>query len=197
MDALKVQGGRLWEWFRKRSESPHAKMWLVVLSFFEPIFSPIMPETLMVPMLLANGKHWKLYATVVVVFTTLGCAIGYFIGSFFFEIIGAKLLAFYHLTDVFEDAKAIMAAHAFLTMFWISFTPLPDKVFVLAAGFLAVPFIPYLLGCLIGRALRVFLIAYLINRYGEGVLGVVRRYFAILTVVAIVVLLVLFVGILR
>lgn len=192
MEAIKAQGCRLWEWFRARAHGPHAKAWLVVLSIFEPIFSPIVPETLMVPMLLAGAKNWKLYASIVVFFTTIGCAIGYLIGAFFFDALGARLLSLYSLNEVFAEAQRLMTVHAFSTMFWISFTPLPDKVFVLASGFLAIPFMPFILGSLVGRALRVYLIAYLIHRYGESVLGIVRRYFLILTVVAIAILTLLF-----
>lgn len=197
MNFLRSRGVVLWGWFRERAHGPHARGWLVSLSLFEPIFSPLMPETLMVPMILAGGGKWKLYATAVVVFTTVGCGIGYLIGALFFDAIGLRLLEFYNLTNFFGEAKRLMTIHAFATMFWISFTPLPDKVFVLAGGFLAVPFAPFILGCLVGRALRVYLIAYIAHRYGEQALALTRRYFAALAVVAIIILAALFIGLVR
>lgn len=187
-DFVRTHGGRLWEWFHRRADGPHALLWLIILSVLEPVISPIVPETLMVPMVLARKERWKAFAAILIGFTTMGCIIGYLIGDLFFELLGRYLLSWGSGEEVFMKAQLLMSAHAFLTMFWISFTPLPDKVFVLAAGFLSAPFLPFLLGSLVGRALRVALIAYAAARYGEQAIALIRRYFGFLTIVAVAII---------
>lgn len=177
-----------WEWFKARAEGPHALLWLLVLSLLEPIVSPIMPETLMIPIVLAGTKRWKFYAIVTAATTTIGCAIGYFIGAFLFGIVGAYLIELYNLGVYFLEAQRLMGEHSFSTMFWVSFTPLPDKVFVLAAGFLSAPFWGFLLGSLLGRMGRTLLLAYLAHRYGEAAITFVRRYFIWLAVLAAIII---------
>lgn len=197
MEFIRIHGGRLWEWFRARAHGPHALFWLIVLSVLEPVFSPIIPETLMVPMVLAHREGWKTYAAIVVGFTAAGSIIGYLIGGLFFNTLGSYLLSLQHAGAIFERAQALMSAHAFLTMFWVAFTPLPDKAFVLAAGFLSSPFAPFLLGFIIGRAGRVFLLAYVLHRYGTQAMALMRRYFAALAVVALLIIAALFVSLFR
>lgn len=185
---LEIWWTRQWEWFKERAHGPHALFWLIVLSVVEPIFSPIMPETLMVPIVLAGTPRWKFYATITAIFATIGVALGYFIGLFLFGAVGASLIDFYHLGYYFGEAQRLMGAHAFSTMFWVSFTPLPDKVFVLAAGFLSAPFGWFLLGSFLGRISRTLLLAYLVHKYGEAALVFIRRYFLWLAVLAAVII---------
>jgi uncharacterized membrane protein YdjX (TVP38/TMEM64 family) len=53
----------------------------------------------------------------------------------------------------------------------------PEKVFVLAAGFLGAPFLPFILGFAIGRVARLALTIYLTHRFGMRVLKVIQEYF--------------------
>lgn len=182
---------RTWDWFKVRAHGKHALWWLILLSVTEPIFSFIVPETLLVAILLAGSKRWRFYAFVTSVASAVGSIIGYVIGAYLFEVFGRALIAFYGLEGYFMKAQAIMEEHIFITMFSASFTPLPDKVFVLAAGFFGASFIPYLLGFVVGRTLRFYLVAYLVHRFGAKVLALIERYVWLVSALALAVLCIL------
>lgn len=177
---------RSWGWFKERAHGKHATFWLCVLAFLEPFVSPIVPETLLVAMLIAGSARWRYFAAITSLASIAGGATGYIIGFYLFHTVGQGLLSLYGLEGAFAEAARVMSIHAFSSMFWVSFTPIPDKVFVLAAGFLAIPFLPYILGYICGRTLRFFVVAYLVQRYGERVLALLNRYFFLLALVAAV-----------
>lgn len=183
---------RSWGWFKERAHGKHAIFWLCFLAFTEAIVSPIVPETLMVAMLLAGSARWRFYAFITSVSSVAGGIAGYFIGLSLFQAVGEKLIAFYGFEEAFARAGELMSAHAFSSMFWVTFTPIPDKIFVLAAGFLSVSFLPYVLGYISGRVLRFYIVAYLVHRYGERVLSLINRYFALLALIAAVLIIAVF-----
>ncbi len=169
---------RSWAWFDARAHGPHGIFWLSLLSFLEPIVSPIVPETLMVAMLLSRPEHWKRYALITAFFSFLGGVCGFWLGWFLFTGIGDWVLSFYGLEAWFARAQELFAGNVFVVMLLITFTPIPDKVFVLMAGFLRVPFLQYAAGFLAGRTLRFFIVAYVTHRFGGKVIELVNRYFA-------------------
>lgn len=181
---IKGARDRSWAWFKERAHGKHALFWLCVLAFSEAFISPIVPETLLVAMLLAGSERWRYFAAITSLASIAGGIAGYFIGLFLFQTVGQGLISFYGLEEGFAEAARIMSIHAFTSMFWVSFTPIPDKVFVLAAGFLAIPFIPYIFGYIFGRTLRFFLVAYLVHCYGMRVLALINRYFGWLALIA-------------
>ncbi len=177
-----------WAWFSARAHGPHALFWLVILCLTEPIFSPIVPETLLVAMLLAGSVRWKFYAGLTSIASTVGGIAGYFVGALLFSSIGAYLIDLYNLQHAFTEAGRLLGEHIFITMFLVSFTPLPDKVFILAAGFLGAAFFPFAGGYIIGRTLRYYLVSYLVHRYGAAVLAIVNRYIAPIALVSAVII---------
>lgn len=193
LERITLARDRSWQWFRERAHGPHALFWLCFLAFAEAIFSPIIPETLMVAMLLAGSARWRFYAAVTSLASIAGGIVGYGIGFFLFQSVGASLVSFFGGEQAFAEAERLMSLHAFTTMFWVSFTPVPDKIFVLASGFLGVAFVPYVLGYIFGRTLRFYLVAYLVHRYGSRIVAVINRYFNLLAVLAVILLLALFV----
>lgn len=190
IDSLK---SRSWAWFDARAHGPHAIFWLALLAFLEPIISPVVPETLMVAMLLSKGEHWKRYALITSAFSFFGGVCGYWVGWFLFRGLGDWVLSFYGLEAWFARAQEMFAGNVFLVMLLVSFTLIPDKVFVVLGGFLRVPLLPFSLGFLIGRTFRFFTVAYLTHRYGARIISLVNRYFTAfaLIVFAITALLVL------
>jgi membrane protein DedA with SNARE-associated domain len=74
------------------------------------------------------------------------------------------------------------------------FTPIPYKVFTIAAGFFSMSFVPFLVASAVSRSLRFFVVAGLIGllyrRYGRRIQEFIDKYFNLLAI-AFVVLLVL------
>jgi membrane protein YqaA with SNARE-associated domain len=63
------------------------------------------------------------------------------------------------------------------------FTPIPYKVFTIAAGAFKINFPVFVLASIAGRAGRFFLVAALIYRFGPSVKDFIERYFNLLTFV--------------
>ena len=68
------------------------------------------------------------------------------------------------------------------------FTPIPYKVVTIAAGAFTIPLLPFIVISLVSRGARFFLVAGLIRLFGPPVKAFIDRYFNILTVVFVVVL---------
>lgn len=166
-----------WAWFAARAHSKHAIFWLCLLSYLEPFISPIVPEALMTAMILAHREKWKFYAVLTTIFTFLGGITGYLIGYFLFQGFGEALLTITGSGEVHEVSQMIVGGNIFLIMFFIAFTLLPDKPFTYLAGFLGVSFFLYTAGLLVGRTMRILLVAYFSYRFGPQILTAVNKYF--------------------
>ena len=165
-----------WEWFVLHAQRPHALGWLALVAFTDAVFSPLPPEVFLVALTLARPARARVYLVVATLFSMLGAVAGYFVAGFLFHQFGEPLLAFYHLESAFVTSKHLIMGHVFWAMMIASFTPIPDKVFIYAGGFLGVHLAPFIPGYFVGRPVRMALVVYLTGRYGERVLEVVRRY---------------------
>jgi membrane protein YqaA with SNARE-associated domain len=168
---------RVWTWFTAHARSRHALLWLGLVAFADAIFFPIAPEVFLVALVLAHKERAKTYLAVAAASSAAGAVAGYFIAAFIFKEFGAPILEFYHLEHAFEVARHTIGAHVFWAMAAASFTPIPDKVFIYAGGFLAAPFLPFVVGYVLGRTARMTLFVFLTEAYGRAVLGLMARYF--------------------
>lgn len=171
-----IRGDRLWQWFARHAESRYAYWWLALIAFTDAIFFPIAPEVFIVALVIAHPRRWKQYTGVAIVSSALGSIVGYLVAWFLFRQFGEYVLSFYGLGSAFLTAQMLVHAHVFWMMLFASFTPIPDKVFIYASGFLGVQFLPFFTGYVIGRGLRMGLIAFFTQRYGKHVLDLMKRY---------------------
>jgi membrane protein YqaA with SNARE-associated domain len=178
-----------WQWFTRHAHRPHALVWLAVLAFSDAIFFPIAPEVFLVALVLAQPTHWKRFLPVAIISSMLGAAAGYCIALFLFHTFGAPILQFYGLAHAFTIARHFIRGHVFVAMALASFTPLPDKVFIYAGGFLGVPFLPFIAGYLLGRGIRMALVAYLTGRFGKHILDLINRYLRVVACIILALLL--------
>jgi membrane protein YqaA with SNARE-associated domain len=166
-----------WERFTELAQGPHGLFWLAACAVADPVFFPIAPEIYVTALMLAHPKRWRTYFLVSITFSVIGASLGYFIGAFLFHQFGMPLLQFYHLGGAFMHAQHLLAGHAFFGMILVAFQLIPEKVFVLAGGFLGLPFVPFILGFAVGRIIRLAATIYLTHRYGMRVLSVIKKYF--------------------
>lgn len=170
-----------WEWFVGRAHGIYAKAWLAVLSFTESCIFIIPPDPLLAAIVLAGagterGSLWLYYGLFTATASIVGAVFGYILGAFFFDIIGAPLVAFYGWEAELQTAQELFNRDALIVMATAAFTPIPFKVFVLAAGFLKVNPVLFLLGSVAGRSARYLAIAYGVHRFGWETLAFMRRY---------------------
>ena len=176
---------RIYHWVLSWAEHPHASWALFLIAFAEASFFPIPPDVLLIAMAMGAPHLALRFAMVCTAGSVLGGMAGYALGfglwqtvdQFFYDYIpGFSPEAFTMMASKFAD-------NTFLAIFTAGFTPIPYKVFTIAAGAALIPFGLFLLGSVTSRALRFLLVAGLIYWLGPTVKNWIDRYFNILTVV--------------
>jgi membrane protein YqaA with SNARE-associated domain len=154
----------------KLASSKFADYSLATVSFIESSFFPIPPDIMIVPMVVASKKYFKIFL-IATLFSALGALLGYFIGSFFFNELGVKVFEFYGYNNTnFLKDKFQTDAGSFswiLILFTAAFTPLPFKLVTIFSGFIEFNLILFFFTCLFARGLRFFIVAYLSFKFGS------------------------------
>ncbi|GAB4360824.1 MAG: YqaA family protein [Methylohalobius crimeensis] len=144
----------------------YAGWYLFALSFTESAFSPVPPDIMLAPMTLARpGRAWRL-ATLTTFASVLGGVFGYAIGFFFFAVV-APWLQQWGYWEAYLTAQQWFGRWGFWAILLAGFSPIPYKIFTIAAGTLAMNPLLFLLASFIGRGGRFFLLAGLIAWGGE------------------------------
>ena len=178
---------RVIEWSRHR----HAERYLAALSFAESSFFPIPVDVMLAPMCLARlDKAWR-FAFIATVFSVLGGIAGYAIGWGAFEWI-QPWLAESKYWGAYETSRDWLAKYGFWVIFVAGFSPIPYKVFTIAAGVAALNLPAFFIGSMIGRGARFFLVAGLLVWGGEQLEAKLRQYverigWAVVALVAILI----------
>lgn len=152
-----------------------APAWLAALSASESIFFPIPPDVMLAPMTLAQPRHGLRYATICTIASVFGGLVGYLLGMFAFELIEPVL----HRTgrwEAFQGVQELFVTWGFWIVLLAGFSPIPYKVFTIASGVMGVPWLVFLLGSVVGRGGRFFLVAGLIMLGGPAMERTLRRH---------------------
>ncbi|MCB1756369.1 MAG: DedA family protein [Gammaproteobacteria bacterium] len=167
---------RLYEMVLRWADHPLATRYLAGLSVIESAFAPVPPpDVMLIPMTLKQPHKGMSLALWTTVFSVIGGLIGYLIGYFAFEIFQPYL----HEMGYWEKFQIVVEwfkKWGFSIVFIAGFSPLPYKLFTIAAGTLKLSLIPFLLASVIGRGSRFFLVAILVMKFGPSVEPVIRKY---------------------
>lgn len=163
---------RVMAWSRHR----HAPWYLAGLSFAESSFFPIPPDVLLAPMSLASPKRAWWLAALTTVASVVGGLAGYAIGVFAFDLIQPLVGEGGRYHDAFSHAKDWFSEWGAWAVFVAGFSPIPYKVFTIAAGVLSMALLPFTLASLIGRGGRFFLVAALMAWGGARMEATLRTY---------------------
>ena len=159
----------------KWSRHPHAERYLAGVSFAESSFFPIPPDVLLAPMALARPERWWRLAAITTVTSVLGGLFGYLIGYVAIEAV-TPVLHRVGYWQHFETAHDWFERYGFWAIFVAGFTPIPYKVFTIAAGAAHMGLLPFTLGSLVGRGARFLLVAGLVRWGGAPIEHQIRRY---------------------
>jgi len=153
---------RVLEWSRHR----HAERYLAGLSFAEASFFPIPVDVMLAPMCLADRDKWVRLAIISTIASVLGGLAGYAIGYGMFEVI-EPWLRDSHYWEKYLTSRRWLDAYGFWIVFVAGFSPLPYKIFTIAAGVAVINLPIFFLASLISRGARYFLVTGLIRLAGE------------------------------
>jgi membrane protein YqaA with SNARE-associated domain len=158
-------------WARHR----HAWGYLAGLSFAESSFFPIPPDVMLAPMSMAQPGRAMRFAALTTLASVIGGLFGYLIGYYFFELIQPWLQASAYW-DKYLHAREWFDTWGFWAILVAGFSPIPYKVFTIAAGTLAMNLPLFIAGSCIGRGGRFFLVAGLMAWGGERMETRLRSY---------------------
>jgi membrane protein YqaA with SNARE-associated domain len=178
----------LYNWTLDLAERPAALWWLAIIAFVESSFFPIPPDIMLIPMVLAVRQRAWLIAGVCTVASVFGGLAGYGLGLFFFDAFGQALIAFYGYGDQFERFQQVFDDMGFMAVIVFGVTVLPFKVITITAGFMELNVLQFTLASIVARAVRFFLVAALLWKFGDPIRVFIEKYLEWLALAAIVLL---------
>lgn len=173
---------RLYAWVLGWADRPGGAWALFGISFAEASFFPIPPDVLLIPLAIGRPKRSLWFALVCTMGSVLGAIAGYMIGTFLFTSIGERILELYGATEHFAELGTMFNENLWLTLGTAGFTPIPFKVFTIAAGAFGVAFLPFVVVSAASRGARFFLVAGLLRVFGEPIRDFIERYFNLLSI---------------
>ena len=136
----------------------YASYWLALVSFTESSCFLVPPDVMLAPMSLAKPERAWFYATLTTLSSVLGGLFGYAIGLFALSLAEPWLISLGYM-PAYEQAVAWFDEWGIWAIFIAGFTPIPYKIFTIAAGAANMLLAPFIIGSLVGRGMRFFLVA--------------------------------------
>lgn len=173
---------RMYDWMLRLAGRPDAERWLGVVSFADSSFFPLPPDIMLAPMCMARPEKALRFALTCTITSVLGALLGYAIGAGLYEVVGVPLLHFYGYEAKFAEFAQDIRGNGFWWMLAFASLPIPYKVATIAAGSVHLDLLTVVLASLLGRGGRFFLVAWLIQRYGEVAQRLIDNHFEKLAV---------------
>jgi membrane protein YqaA with SNARE-associated domain len=158
---------RLYDWCVAAAGRPYAAWLLGAISFAESSFFPVPPDAMLLPMSLARPDRAYFFATICTLTSVAGGILGYAIGALLYDSVGHWLIQLYGAGNKVEALRAAYAQWGSLFILIKGFTPIPYKLVTITSGFAGYSFPLFVLLSVITRGARFFVLAFLLNRYGE------------------------------
>jgi membrane protein YqaA with SNARE-associated domain len=166
---------RLYDWVIRLAGHPRAIPAMGLVSFAESSFFPIPPDIMLVPMILANRRKAFTIALVCTVCSVLGGLLGYAIGYYFFETIGAWVVETYGLQAGLEKFRDEFARYGTWVILIKGLTPIPYKLVTIASGAAHFDLFTFVWASIVTRGIRFFLVAALLWKFGEPIRAFIEK----------------------
>ena len=173
---------RLYDWVLHWAATPYGTWALFLLAFAESSFFPIPPDVLLIALCVARPDRSLRYALVCAVGSIFGGCLGYLIGWQFMDTVGSRIVDFYGLTQKVAYIETLYNTYDAWAVGIAGFTPIPYKVFTIAAGMFKIDFTVFVLASAVSRSARFFLVGGLIYLFGPRIQRFIDRYFNLLAV---------------
>ena len=99
-----------------------------------------------------------------------------------------KILDFYGLIDKFEIVQDMYRRYDAWFVAVAGFTPIPYKVFTIAAGTFVMNFYKFVIVSVLSRGARFFIVSALIWKFGSEIKEFIDKYFTILSILFFIIL---------
>ncbi len=170
---------RCMEWI----QTPAGVWALFFIAVAESSFFPIPPDVFLIALCVGAPKKSFKFALICSLGSVIGGAIGYGLGLGFMDTVGQSILNLYGLQDKYALVQELYQQYDALAVGAAGFTPLPYKLFTITAGAFKIDFVTFMVVSLVARSARFFLVSALIYKFGAPVQYFINRYFNVLTLV--------------
>jgi membrane protein YqaA with SNARE-associated domain len=178
---------RTYEWVLSWAHTPYGGLALFILAFAESSFFPIPPDVLLIALALSIPSRAFYFAFLCAIGSVLGGSFGYVIGMYLMDIVGDSIIGFYGLTDKYEYIQTLYRDYDAWAVAIAGFTPIPYKAFTITAGAFKINFWVFLGASFVSRALRFFIVAWLIYKYGKPIKGFIDKYLNLLSILFVII----------
>jgi membrane protein YqaA with SNARE-associated domain len=160
---------RIYDWCIDAAHKPYALWIMAAVAFAESSFFPVPPDVMLIPMSLARPARAWLYATICTAASVLGGVLGYAIGALLYDSLGQWLIQLYGLGDKVEAFRTGYAEYGAWIILLKGLTPIPYKLVTITSGFANFNIWLFVVLSVIARGGRFFVVAILLNRYGDWI----------------------------
>ena len=173
---------RLYDWTMAKAADPRSEWWLALFAFVEASFFPVPPHPLLGLMCLAKPKKALRFALIATVASVAGGLLGYAIGHFLFEAVGASLLNALGLAKSFPKAACYLREYGTEIIMIKGATPIPFKLLTITAGFIAMPLLPFIGASIVSRSISFMVVGVLFRLFGAPIKAFIDRYLGLVTI---------------
>jgi membrane protein YqaA with SNARE-associated domain len=174
---------RLYEWVLSLADSPFGVGALFLLALAESSFFPIPPDVLLIALALGTPPASFRFAAWCTLGSVVGGVVGYYIGVMAWKVVQPMMIPAIFSQEKFDQVTGLYDEWGVMIVFVAAFTPIPYKVFTIAAGVFGLNLPAFVAASTVGRGARFFLVAALVRRYGEEARAFIDRHFNKLTLV--------------
>ncbi len=181
---------RLYNWVLHWADTPYGLYALVAIAFAESSFFPIPPDVLLIALCMGAPKRSFKFALWCAVGSISGGIMGYYIG-YLAEPFGRWIIFdLLHYGSAWEKVAQLYGENAFLSIVTAAFTPIPYKVFTIAAGVFheKVHILTLVSASAIGRTARFMMVAGCIFYFGPPIKSLLDKYLELFTLLFMVLL---------
>ena len=166
---------KLYDWTLNLAARPNALRALGLVSFTESSFFPIPPDVVLIPMVLARRDRAWLIAGVCTTASVLGGMLGYAIGLYLFDTIGAWVINLYGLQDKVAQFQSFYDEYGLVVILVKGLLPIPFKLVTIVSGAMHFDVPTFIGACLVTRGLRFFAVAALLKTYGAPIQAFIEK----------------------
>jgi membrane protein YqaA with SNARE-associated domain len=167
---------RVYDWACQKAYSPKAPLWLALIFILEMfLFLPM--DALLMLFCMHNPQRRYIYALVATLTSVVIGLIGYGIGYLLWDSVGGFVTQYLISKEFFHRLVEHYNQYEHLAVFTGCFLPIPFKAVTISAGFCKLSVGGFVVAMLVSRALRFFLIAEMMQRWGTQVRAFIDRNF--------------------
>ena len=170
----------------KWAEHKYSLYVLAGVSFLEASIFPIPPDPILLTICLSRPKRSLWYAFICSLFSVLGAVLGYFIGLTLWSAVDGFFFNYIFSEKSFFYVKNLYHENSFLAILTAAFTPIPYKVFTIAAGVFKISLADLVIASAIGRSARFFIEGGLFYLFGPSIKTFIDRYFNLITIIVMI-----------